>query len=393
MPRRLKDGIIPAICHYCEETEIPSIFALWSGISTVSAVLGRSCSLDFGYETIYPNLYVVLTAQSATCRKSASIRVAKKLLTEVHPEVNLLSQKMTPEALIDALAGRSSISEDRIILQAEGVAVSGELTTLVDRNAVKSGLTNLMTDLYDCDDFKYRTRGRGVEAIKNPCLSILGGTTLPWIKEALSVSAITGGFTSRIVFVYLDKRDKDVAWPSLSKENLYRREKIVKDLCKIALMRGPFVPKPSAKQMFEDEYARFNKESELPQNKFLAGYAGRRHITLLKVAMAMSASRSDEREVDDGDMIVAIQALESIEDHLPRVMRAITATETGDICQQLFDVIKQKKVIVRSELMKAMRHKITASQLDDLMTGLVQEGAVLQDSRDGKMIYLFNENG
>jgi len=393
MLRRLKDGIIPAICHYCEETEIPSIFALWSGISAVSSVLGRSCCIEFGHETIYPNTYIVLIAGSAKCRKSSAVRVAEKMLREVHPKVNLLSQKMTPEALIDALAGRSSFEEDKLILQAEGVAIAGELTTLVDRNAVKSGLTNLMTNLYDCDDFEYRTRGRGIEQIKNPCFSLLGGSTIHWIKEALSVSAITGGFTSRIVFVYLDKRERNIAWPKLSQENLYRREKIVKDLCQVATMRGPFSPTKEAKDLFKDEYNRFSDESELMSNPHLTGYAGRRHITLLKVSMIMSASRNSDREIDKGDMIVAMQAMESVEENLPRIMRAIASTETGDICQQLFDIIKQKKVIVRSELIKAMRHKITASQLDDLMAGLVQEGVVIQDSRDGKMIYFFNDRG
>lgn len=388
MGRRLKDGIIPNICKYCSETEIPSLYALWVGISTISAILGRRCCIEFGYEAVYPNTFIILVAESGTCRKSSAIRVAKRFLKEVKPSVNLLSQKMTPEALIDALAGNKA-EEDKIIMTAEGIAVADELTTLVDRNAVKSGLTNLMTNLYDCDDFEYRTRGRGVESIRNPCLSILGGTTVYWIKEALSVSAITGGFTARIIFVYLSSRDKDVCWPKLSIENLKRADNIAHDLDCVAKIRGPFKLNNEAMKLFEDQYKEFNKNNELIHNALTSGYASKRHVNLLKVAMTISASRTDDREIDKGDMIVAIQALQSAEVSLPRVMRAISMTEVGDLCEFVINIVKQKKVITRSELLKATRHKVTAAQLGDVMQGVCEQGIIVQDLRDKRVIYLW----
>jgi len=389
--RRLKDGIIPNICKYCTETEIPSLYALWSGISAISAILGRRCCIEFGYEPVYPNTFIVLVAESGACRKSSSIRVAKRFLKEVKPPVNLLSQKMTPEALIDALAG-NKIDDDKVIMTAEGIAIADELTTLVDRNAVKSGLTNVMTNLYDCDDFEYRTRGRGVEHIRNPCLSILGGTTVYWIKEALSISAITGGFTARIIFVYMQKRDKNIAWPKLSVENLKRAEDIVHDMNYVAKLRGPFALNEKAMEIFESEYESFSKNSELIDNPLTAGYASKRHVNLLKVAMTMSASRSDDMEIDEGDLEVAVKALRSAEMELPRVMRAISTTELGDLCQFVINIVKQKQVITRADLLKATRHKVTAGQLDDIMVGVCQQDLIEADVRDSRKIYIWKGN-
>ncbi len=388
MTRRLKDGIITNICKYCSETEIPSLYALWSGISVISAILGRKCCIEFGYEPVYPNTFIVLVAESGTCRKSSAIRVVKRFLKEVNPPVNLLSQKMTPEALIDALAGGKT-EDDKVIMTAEGIAIAAELTTLIDRNSVKSGLVNVMTDLYDCDDFEYRTRGRGIEYIQNPCLSILGGTTIYWIKEALTASSITGGFTARIIFVYLAQRDKDVFWPHISKENLKRAEDIVHDMNEVAKIRGPFSLNDEAMKMFEEEYKSFNHNSELVHNPLTAGYASKRHINLLKVATVVSASRTDDREIDKGDMIVAVNALNSAEINLPRVMRSISTTEVGDLCQFVIDTVRQKKVITKGDLLKATRHKLTAAQLDDIMVGVCESGAVEADVRDSRKIYVW----
>jgi hypothetical protein len=336
-------------------------------------------------------MYVVLVAGSALCRKSSSISISKRLLKEIVPKVNVLSQKMTPEALIESLAGRSKLDNDKIVMQAEGAAVADELTTLIDRNSAKNGLINLLTALYDCEDFEYRTRGKGVEAIKNPCLTLYGGTTMAWIKEALTASAITGGFAARVVFVSLNKRDRNIDWPVISQTNIYRWNNIIKDLNQVAKLRGPFSVSESARKLFKKEYNFFSSKSPLLHNALTSGYAGRRHVTLLKIAMAMSASNSNSLTVEEDDILVSIKALEAIECELPKIMRSITSTEVGDICQFVIDIVKSKKVVSRSELLRATSHKITAAQLDDIMSGICQQGSVIADTRGGKIIYILKE--
>jgi hypothetical protein len=201
-----------------EETEVPQIFSLWGGISAVSAALGRDCFIDQGHFTVYPNLYIVLAAGSAKCRKSTIITVVKQLLDAIEPPIHTLSQKSTPEALIGALCGMEAEGESRIISRATGVAVVDEMSTLIDRNSFKSGMIAILTKLYDCGDFDYRTRGRGLEIIREPCLSILGGSTLQWIKEAIPIASIGGGFTARVIFIHQDEPADLIPWPVRSPE-------------------------------------------------------------------------------------------------------------------------------------------------------------------------------
>jgi len=312
MTRQCLDGVIEEFCLYNEPTEVPGIYALWTGIFTVAEMMGRECFLDQGHFVVWPNMYVILVAGSAVCRKSTAVRIGLSFIKKVDPPVKILSQRMTGEALISALSGIKIQDKTKIIDEAVGCFVNDELSTLIDKNSFNTPLISILTKLYDCDDFDYETKARGAERVKNPCLSILGGSTPEWIKGAMPIHAIKGGFTSRFVFVFKASNNKRVAWPKTSPETVERGKRILHDLCEIRKMRGPFGATADAQKMFEDEYIGF-LDGPMKRNPYLSGYVGRRHVTLLKVAMAFSVSRGDDREIKDVDMLKAIKSLRSVE--------------------------------------------------------------------------------
>ena len=136
MPRELKRGFIREFCTYAEETEVPSIFAMWSAISAISAVLGRKCFVPLGHYKVHPNMYIVLVAGSARCHKSTAIDMAEKLIRGLDEPLNILSQKMTPEALIHSLSESPDLINGSLITEtAEGIAIVDELSTLIDKNS------------------------------------------------------------------------------------------------------------------------------------------------------------------------------------------------------------------------------------------------------------------
>ena len=179
MTRKLKEGLLEAYCKYAEHTEVPSRFALWSGLATISAVLGRDCFVDFGFYTIFPNTYIILVAKSARCRKSTSVQMTSFFLRKVKPPVKILAQKMTTEALISSLGGMNAKEGDDgssaiLTIESVGSIIADELITFIDRNAFKTGMVTLLTKLYDCTDFDYETISRKKEEVVNPCLTIHG---------------------------------------------------------------------------------------------------------------------------------------------------------------------------------------------------------------------------
>jgi hypothetical protein len=392
MARKLK-SVLESICKYTEDTEIPGIFSLWVGVSTIGTALGRNVYIDQGFFQVHPNTYIVLVANSACSRKSTSIGIGQRFLQNIHPSINMFSQKMTPEALIGSLSGLDlNNSNDSIIPSAVGIAIADELSTLIDKNSFATGMIALLTSLYDSKDFEYNTRGRGKEPVKNPCLSILGGSTIHWIKESIPEVAIGGGFTSRIVFVYKDKMEKLVPWPFMTEENKQLEKDIIHDLNDISNMRGPFGISDEAKELYKDEYCNFHKTSTLIHNDNTAGYANRRNFTLLKIAMIISASESSGRVIETRHLKIAIKMLEHVEKDIPFIIKSIVSKEVGDIFEQIIKFIMRQRVVSKAELIRQYRHKMPSRDLQVLVDTLVEEGVIRVELEDGCLNYVYCKN-
>ncbi|GAG00103.1 unnamed protein product, partial [marine sediment metagenome] len=234
-----------------------------------------------------------------------------------------------------------------------------------------------------------------IELVRNPCLTILGGSTLHWIKESIPTEAIGGGFTSRVIFVFRDKKEKLVPWPILTEENVKRADAIVHDLGEIAKMRGPFALNDKAMEIYTEEYIRFNRKSGLFDIPSLSGYANRRSTTLLKVAMVISASRTDSRVVDKFDMASAMSAMESVEVDMPRVLEAIKSEFIGDVCEEVLKLIMTRRTITRPQLIKAMRYRLSVRELDIVLETLLVienkagKNIVTAENDSGKVRYIY----
>lgn len=388
MPRKCSGGIIAEFCKRCEKTEVPSLFAFWTGVFGVAECLGRDCFIDQGHYTVYPNMYVVLVAGSAKCRKSTSIELIRDFIKQVEPPIKMLSQKLTPEAMISALSGKVVKDKTQMVEEAVGCFINDELSTLIDKNTFASSLIPILTKLYDCKDFEYETKARGAEAVRNPCLSILGGSTIQWIREAIPPHAIGGGFTSRVVFVYRTQRERSIPWPIKTQEDVDREKRIIHDMNEIRQMRGPFGVSEEAIEIYSKEYDEF-LNGPLTASPHLGGYVGRRHVTLLKTAMALSAAIKDTREIDAQDMYSAIQAIRVVEKSMDTVMRAITSEPCGDICEHVMTLIMTNGTILRSRLIYETRHRLTVRDLDAILQGLLESGYVQRCRHEGSEAYKY----
>ena len=137
---------------------------------------------------------------------------------------------------------------------------------------------------------------------------------------------------------------------------------------------------------------RFIKNSDFYDNKNLAGYAGRRHILILKLSMIVSASERDTRIVDEADVRVALNILTSAEETMPNVLAQISSEPIGDVCEEILHIIKYRKTISRKELLKSMKHKLVARDLDVILDSLAEMGVVNSGivGKDINYIYVGN---
>lgn len=374
MARQIKDGFLKEYLRYVQETEVPDYFGLWCGVSLISSCLERKCKVDYS-PTIYPNMYIILVAGSALCRKSTAISQASNLLYQLNNCPNIFAQKATPEGLIDAFkAVEVSATDSEIITntKAQGILIASELSTLIDKNAFSSGLIALLTDLWDSSDnsFRYRTRGRGEEVISDSCISLLGATTSDWLRESLPIQAVGGGFTSRVIFVTSERSSRLIAWPRKTQEMIDMERRMVHDLNEIRELHGEFHPTAEAQDYFEHIYKTFIMTTGFTASKGLKGYAGRRHVILMKVAMCCSAARNGDMTLIPEDFTEADSLLRNTELTMPDIIRNLESSAEGEDFEFVLRIIEQANKINRSMLMRRVSHRLKSTQLDEVLETL-----------------------
>jgi hypothetical protein len=352
---------------YTSGQESPERFHLWCGISVLAVALERRVWVDRGFYTLFPNLYIILTSGSAIARKSTAIHHAVKLLRTALPDINFISQRITPQALI---------TEFGVQYKKTGVSsayiVADELALFLGTSLQDATLVHVLTKAYTSDEIcDYHTIARGKEVCNNMCVNLLGGTTPEWVKDSLPPYATAGGFAGRILFIFQPGPGKKVAYPSLTEEQKGWREDLISDLSEISKLQGAFRMDKEAIEMFETWYNDvFNPDG---QDIYLKGYYGRKHDTLLKVAMIRSVSLGDSMTITGEDIELSLKLINQNEKFLPGVMQRIHSTAFGDEQGVVLAAIERRqgeKGVSYSDLLRALSYRINAKQLQETLRGL-----------------------
>src|SRR5437879_2277568 len=104
MSRLSPQGFLAAYREFTAAQESPDSFHLWVALSLLSGVMRRHVWVDQVYYVLSPNLYTVLVSPPGTCKKSLAINIGMRLLKQV-PDVDVESNKMTPQSLLHRLSG------------------------------------------------------------------------------------------------------------------------------------------------------------------------------------------------------------------------------------------------------------------------------------------------
>lgn len=381
-----------------KHTEIPPIFALWSGIAGISCALGRRVWVDMGRYQIFPNEYVLLVAGSGRMRKSTSIHQIEKILNHVEPHPNIVSQKVTPQAFIEAVQGGIVTTGSIITETCTAFGIISEMATFLDKNAYEAGLAPILIDFFDClDKWEYRTKGRGIEQLRNICFGFLAASTIDWIRKGIPTEAIGGGLTSRIIFVYAQFDAavmKPVAMTVYTDEDKKLMDLLVRKLMRIGTITGQAVVTQEAIDFYVESYNDwfYTTGQKYYEDPMLAGYASRRYIHMFKLGLIFAAA---SESLDERNRLVikrfhlegAIEALKVCETHLTAVMSQITTNEHGDEIKAVQTYVKRVKCVTRTEIMKNFSHRMNSRELSDILETLTHAGRIRLVSEGNSVMY------
>lgn len=382
MSRNLDDWLTSYL-RYTENSEPPLSYHTWSGLSLIAGALQRKVVLPWGFEMIYPNMYVVLIGPSGRARKGVALGIAKNLLKKV-PNLAIAPESTSGrEAIVmamkRAIGNFENMDDGRIMFHCALTAFSEELSVFLGQGDIKL-LANL-TDWYDCkDEWSYETIGRGLDSLQGLCFNLLGATAPDWIQSMLPHEAVGGGFTSRVIFVVEENKGKTVPEHQLTEEEKLLEEALCQDLERISQLSGTIQFDAQAKKCYVDWYTKEDAllkhgEAAVSDNRF-AGYCERRSTHLRKLMILLSVSRGDSLLLTEPDFNRAHSILTAVEVNMGKTFGGLGKARNSDATELILNYIKGVRITTRTVLLSKFYRDVDIQTLRGIEETLTQMGKV-----------------
>ncbi len=367
--RLCEESWLTSYLKYTAKQESPNAFHIWTALAILAATVGSNVYIPRIKYRLYPNLFVILVAGSAKCKKSSAIHIGESILKSIDTPPLIFAQKITTEALIEAMTKASSSGIKSAFVCAD------ELSIFMGSDTTKTSIIPLLTGLYDNPDvWTYQTRSRGKETIEGSTVTILAGTTPVWLKSAVPQNSVGGGFTSRINFVYQDMPSCCLLFHEETNEEVELRAKLISDLSLIQRsVRGCVKFTDKAKERAELWY---KKEWSISRDDRVDGYFARKHDTMFKVATLLSIAQSNDLVITDDHIFHALWLLEDNEEYLMSILDSITSNETGEKTEKVLNIIKIKGEIAHSDLLRKCWRFANGVDLAVIVKTLIESGDI-----------------
>jgi len=280
-------GFINLLLEHTKPYESPESFWKWSAYCTVAAIMRDSCHIRQGDSNLYPNVYVLLLADSAVHRKGNPVRFCEKLTTKIS-NTKIISGRTSIQAILDELArGETHPKTGKTIKGGSALFSAAELSAGIvnDPEAIK-----ILTDIYDFkEEYTSRLRGTGTFHIKNICFTMMAASNESLLIDLYDEKARTGGLLGR---TFLVKPNEFRQANSLFDfpDTTASMQRILDALLTISKLEGEMVISEAARKEYDDWYKPFRASQRNIKDR--TGILGRIHTSILKLAMILCADHS-----------------------------------------------------------------------------------------------------
>lgn len=375
---------------YTDNSEPPEIFHTWTAISTVAAALQRKCMINWGPLRFYPNMYIVIVAPSGKARKGTAMAYGKNFLSRM--DIKMAAESITREALVREILN----SYDTIIDEKTGdMTFHSSLTIYAPELVVFLGYNQQqlmmdLTDWYDCGHgpegkWTYRTKTQGTDEITGVWVNLYGATTPDLLRSCLSLDAIGGGLTSRIIFVYAGDKRKSCPAPFLTKEQQRLEVLLYEDLERIRMLKGNFMPDSSFIDRWVEWY--MAQDANPPfKSGHLMPYCERRPAHVMKLSMILNACRTDDMTLTSQDLDSAIKTIEIAERDMPKTFTGVGKSPHAEVLGKVMNDIGMAGEIAKSELMQKYHLDADDWVMEKIIETLRTMGFLDRIEQDGQTI-------
>ena len=362
-----------------EEAESPQSYFFWSALATVSAIIKDKVYLNRYNFKLYPNIYVLLYGESGL-RKGLPTSMARKIADNVNT-TKVIWGRASIQAIITELGMARSYPGGNI-MGATGFAVSSEFSSSIinDPQAIK-----ILTELYDRNyqegKWVNRLKTSGTETLKNPTLTILGGTNEDQLKDVLTKRDVYGGFIGR-TFIIREKEINRLNSLMFKPEKTLDTDYLSEYPKTLADVNGEFFIENSLRKEMDSWYRGYMTNNNIVDN---TGTKLRMLDNILKVSMLLSLCKDKKLEIDRDDWLQAKERC------LPLLYSAKKVT-MGEGESNL----KEQKKIILNDILNAPnytveRKKVLARNWADFDT--YELNKIIETFVEGGLVEVLNEAG
>lgn len=319
---------------FCSGLEVPPSYNTFCSLVALSALLSRRVWLMKGdYIRIYPNLYVVLVGPPGIGKNTAMENTEDLLL---HHKLPVSAEAVTREKLIMDIQAQETVLDflppnDKYRICSPYTVFATELSEFLGAGGI--GMISFLTDIYSRNIYEYRTKNKGSVFVRGPYLNLIAGTTPDWITTYLKDDIISGGFSRRCLFVYETARFGSVPLPTITPAMRTAWDRVVARSEAIRKLAGPFKFSEEGRKFFIEWYHTRGVKGD----GNLSGYYETKDIQLLKVAMLVAISGSDDLILERDHLIAGLELLSLVEQNLSRVFQGIGRNELNAATVKVLD--------------------------------------------------------
>lgn len=368
---------------YTAMHEAPQQFHLWTALAVLSGAVRRNIWLDRGYYQLFPNLYIILVAESAMLRKSTAARIGvRDFLTQVE-DVKIVYEHITMEGLVDNM-NRKPSSTAFVFAPELDVFLGGDAT-------MSKKMIGFLTTMYDCpNEWEDTTRTHKTKMLKNAAITLLGATTPEGLCH-FPQDSVGGGFSSRLMLVSGTQRRQHNPWPESQMPPEELKTRVGTVLKEIAGTEGVFSVTDDARRFYADWY-RSIKE---PSDPRMASFVERVHDHALRLAMLLSVSERSDLVMEDFHIAKAVDHLGDMIQFMPRALAHVGTTEHSRDASRIITQLRKAdgRSMIHGELLSLNSWRMSAEEFRKVMQTLIERGTV-DVTRKGKgMLYVLRREG
>lgn len=393
MASRFFDDWLKSFVEYASYGEAPLKMLFWTGVSTVAGALRRKVWIDQKFFRWVPNFYIVMVAPPGIVGKSTTANVGMNLLRQLDG-IHFGPDVVTWQALVQSMAKSTEGVPDPAtgeyhIMSAITIA-SDEFGVFL--NPDNGDMVDVLVSLWDGKQgtFDKVTKTAGSDKIENPWINLIACTTPDWISGRFPEYLIGGGFTSRCVFLYADKKRQEVPYIDevVPKGFDEFRQRLIHDLEVISTMFGEYTLSADARTWGKAWYSRHWSNKAIPLNsEQYAGYMARKQTHIHKLAMVIAASQNGNLVIEQPHLETAEAMITALEKDMPKVFSKIGQTEVTKGASTIVSITQRAGKIDKAELYKELFRTMSYQDFSNALTSAINAGLVRLDQH-GSIIYV-----